>query len=99
MSSLCYTIIKEINQDAAAAAESEDVMKQFSSKYELFSFIQNAVIEKFNLSEAWQQVLPASFYCSEAEQMQIVKDAGYNLDNLLNDPTVDPEYIERFNRT
>lgn len=73
-------------------------MKQFSSKYELFAFIQKAVIEKFNLTEAWQQVLPASFYCSEVEQMQIVKDAGYNLDNLLDDPTVDPEYIERFNR-
>lgn len=27
MSSLCYTIIKEINQDAAAAAESEETMK------------------------------------------------------------------------
>lgn len=73
-------------------------MKQFKDKQELAAFIQKAVIEKFNLTEAWQQVLPASFYCSEAEQMQIVKNAGYNLDNLLDDPTVDPEYIERFNR-
>ena len=73
-------------------------MKQFKNKYELAAFIQKAIIDKFNLSEAWQQVLPASFYCSEAEQMQIVKEAGYNLDNLLDDPTVDPEYIERFNR-
>ena len=73
-------------------------MKQFKDKYEFAAFIQKAVIDKFYLSEAWQQVLPASFYCSEAEQMKIVKDAGYNLDNLLDDPTVDPEYIERFNR-
>lgn len=98
MPHLCYNIIKEINQDAAAAAESEEIMKQFKDKYELAAFIQKAVIDKFNLSEAWQQVLPASFYCSEAEQMQIVKEAGYNLDNLLDDLTVDPEYIERFNR-
>lgn len=73
-------------------------MKQFKDKYELAAFIQEAVIKKFNLLEPWQQVLPASFYCSEADQMQLVKDAGYNLDNLLDDQTVDPAYIERFNR-
>lgn len=98
MSSSCYNIIKEINQDAADAAESEDLMKQFKDKHELAAFIQKAVIDKFNLIEPWQQVLPASFYCSQEEQMQLVKEAGYNLDNLLEDPTVDPEYIERFNR-
>lgn len=98
MPHLCYNIIKEINQDAAAAAESEETMKQFNDKYELAAFIHNAVIEKFNPSEVWKRVLPASYFCSEAEQMKIVKDAGYNLDNLLDDPTVDPEYIERFNR-
>lgn len=73
-------------------------MKQFKNKYELQAFIQKAVIDKFHISEAWQQVLPASFYCSEEDQMKIVKEAGYNLDNLLDDPAVDPEYIERFNR-
>lgn len=72
-------------------------MKQFKDKYELAAFIQEAVIKKFNLDD-WHKLLPASFYCSQEEQMQLVKDAGYNLDNLLDDPTVDPEYIERFNR-
>lgn len=72
--------------------------KYFNSKEEITQFLIDKATEKYNLDLIHSMLGVSYHYKTVEEAVRTIKEAGYSLDNFVDDPTFDPEWIETYKK-